>query len=417
VNAPAVLDQRRAELDRLREVVLVALIVTIPTSVGVVVWSPAGGEGDWNRRVSISPFDVALGVLLVLALVDRRGRGAPQPRTWTARIAIGLAVVLAVALLAHPSPRGVDFALRIAAGLAVIDAICRVSEDSHRRILAALAATGGLEAVIAVLESARGGDIGLGPLEFTGFHYQFGSSTAAHAGFGHPYHLACFLLVALTAALLGAVRSERRGPWLAGAALIALGLATTYGRAVALTLVIIGGIALFARGDPVSRRTRRQFAGAIALGFLVGAVGLGNGWWTRAQDTSRGGQNVDDERGSYAQAAGELIRDHPLLGVGPGRYTIALESIPHTTLLPAHNAVLLEAAEAGVVAGALTAALLVALALRALRAGPHAAIVFCALILFFLLDAYPYTFPAGLALSGLWLGLQERARREPEVRV
>lgn len=416
VNAPAVVERRRAELDRLREVVVVALIVTIPLSVGAVVWAPPGAEGDWNRRVSISPFDFALGVLLVLALVDHRGSRMPRPRTWTARIAIGLAVVLGVALIAHPSPRGVDFGLRIAAGLAVVDAIRRLGEDSRRRMLVALVATGGFEAVVAVLESARGNDIGLGPFEFTGFFYRFGSSTAAHAGFDHPYHLACFLLVALAAALLGAMRSQRRGPWLAGAALIAAGLATTYSRAVAVTLVIVIGIALLARGDPASRRTRRQFAGVVAIAFLAGAVGLGDGWVTRAQDTSTG-RNVDDERGDYALEATRLIRDHPILGVGPGRYTIAVESIPHKSLLPAHNAVLLEAAEAGVVAGALTTALLIALAWRAFRAGPEVSIVFCALVLFFLLDAYPYTFPTGLAASAIWLGLQEVAAREQEVPV
>lgn len=411
VDAVAALERRAAEFARLREVLLMTLAVMLPLSVGNVIWSVAGGQDDFNRRVSISPFDLPLAALLVVAIVDRRSALHPFRWTWPARIAAALAVVLAAAFVAHPSPRGVDLAFRLAAGLAVIDALGRLQSEARRHVTAVIAGIGVLEAVIAFAESAKGEAVGLGPLEFSGFFYKFGSSTAAHAGFDHPYHLACFLLVALAACLIGATRNERPEPWLAAGAVVAAGLATTYSRTLLLTLVTMLGILVLRRGAAVVRRRRRQFAAVVTCGFLIAAVAFGNGWVTRGQNTSTG-QNIDSDRTEYARDAFRLTRDHPVLGVGPGRYTIALESVSHKTLLPAHNFVLLEMAEAGVLAGILAAALLVALAVRAVRRDATTAAVFASLVFFYLLDAYPFVFPTGLAISALWLGLQQIAGEE-----
>jgi hypothetical protein len=405
VKAPAVLERRSAELGRVREALVIVLIVTIPLAIGSVVWAAPGANADFNRRVSISPFDVPLALLLVLALIDRATPSRTRLDGWTRRIAIALAVVILVALVAHPSPRGFDFAFRVASALAVVHALRRLGAAARRRVLAVLVGTATVEAVIALLQSAHGGGIGVGALEFSGFFYRFGSSTAATAGFDHPYHLACFLLVAIGAALLGALGDERRTPWLIGVGVIAAGLATTYSRGVLVTLVVLLGILLFARGPADRRRVRRAFAAVVAGGFLLVAVAFGDGYIARGQTTSEG--HVSSYRTDRAREAIRMTRAHPVLGVGPGRYTIALESIEHTDLLPAHDAVLQEAAEAGVLAGVLTAALLLAMAVRSVRGGPEMLFVFAALIIFFVIDAYPYTFPTGMATTGLWLGLLE----------
>jgi O-antigen ligase len=227
--------------------------------------------------------------------------------------------------------------------------------------------------------------------------------------------LACFLLVALSACFIGALRTDRRRAWFVAAGLIAGALATTYSRAVVLTLVAMFGIAFLARAEADARRLRRELTAVAAIAFLAGAVAFGNGWVTRGKDTSTG-QNIDRERVDYAREAWRLTRDHPLLGVGPGRYTIALESIPNKSLLPAHNIVLFEGAEGGVLAGILAGLLLIAVAVRAARLGAGSAQVFCALVFFLLLDAYPYTFSTGIAISGLWLGLLELAAEPQAIR-
>ena len=368
MSAPAVVERRTSELAQLRELLLVLLVATIPLAMGTVVWSAAGGADDFNRRVSISPFDIPLAMLLVVALVDRRRIGNWRGWRLFAQIAAALAVVLAIAFVAHPSPRGVDFAFRIAAGLAVIDAFVRLGRLARDHVFAAIAAVGVIESIIAMAESAHGGAVGLGPLEYRGFFYTFGSSTAGHGGFDHPYHLAFFLLVALGATLIGARRAATRMPWLAAAAICSAGIAVTYSRAALLSLVTFAAVALLARGSTDRKRALRGLAAMVAIGFVFGAIAFGDGWHAKgARSTSSA--NVDSDRRVRAQEALRLIDSQPLLGVGPGRYTIALESVRHDDLLPAHNIVLHEGAEGGVLAGILTALLLIALAVYVFREG------------------------------------------------
>jgi hypothetical protein len=410
VTAPATTEGRAAELAQLRELLLLMLVVTIPLAIGTVVWFSPGGEADFNRRVSISPFDIALALLIAVAVAERR----PLRRwaSWSAltRVAVALGVVLGVAFLAHPSVRGIEFAFRVAGVLAVVDGFCRVNRTARQRVLGTLLAVGVVESVIGMAQSAHGGSLGIGPLEYRGFFYTFGSSTAGHAGFDHPYHLAYFLLVALSAALLGLRATTRPMPWIAGAALCSAGLATTYSRAALLSLLVFVVLLLFSRGGDARKRSARLLAAAVAIGFVFGAVAFGNGWHTKGEN-STSSSAVDSDRRVRAQEALRLIDSQPILGVGPGRYTIALESVEHSQLLPAHNVVLHEAAEGGVLAGALTALLLVLLAVHAWRDGFDATAVFALPVLFFVLDAYPYVFPTGLAASGIWLGMVFSARR------
>jgi O-antigen ligase len=150
----------------------------------------------------------------------------------------------------------------------------------------------------------------------------------------------------------------------------------------------------------------------VAGAFFVGVLAFGNGWFARAESTTAPGASASDigtGRTERFREALRLVKKEPIFGVGPGRYTIALESVPYGELLPAHDAMLHEAAEAGVVGGVLTAALLLALALDACRAGANTMIVFGSILMFFLVDSYPYVFPAGIAFAGLWLGLQHLA--------
>src|SRR4051794_2131223 len=167
--APDTVDTRAAELQRLREWLLILLVVTVPLSLGSVLWSSTGGSGDFNRRVSFSPFDVPLLLLLAIAIVDRRPIVRWRRASWLVRVALALAAVLALAFVVHPSPRGVDLFVRVAAGLAVIDAMRRLAPVAMRHVLVAVTATGVFEALLGMTQSAKGGEVGLGPLEYKGF--------------------------------------------------------------------------------------------------------------------------------------------------------------------------------------------------------------------------------------------------------
>jgi O-antigen ligase len=188
-------------------------------------------------------------------------------------------------------------------------------------------------------------------------------------------------------------------------------LATTYSRSAAISLALFVVIVLVGgRREPWAW----LLCGAVAAGFLFGSVAFDSGWKTKGE-VSTSTTTVDTGRVERAKEALRLFDRQPIVGVGPGRYVIELESIDHVDSLPAHNVVLHALAEAGIVAAVLTAALLTLLGVRALQTGWATLAVFAVPVLFFLLDAYPYIFPTGLAVTGLWLGLILTPDREPSV--
>src|SRR5439155_24604300 len=125
---------------------------------------------------------------------------------------------------------------------------------------------------------------------------------------------------------------------------------------------------VFARRGEAPRSDRRWLAAIMAVAFFFAAVGFGTGWRTRGEQTLSSA-NARSDRLDLTRAAVRIIKKHPLLGVGPGEYTISLGDVAPEFRLPVHNVVLLEAAESGVFAGLFTTALLVALAWRAARGG------------------------------------------------
>ncbi|MBI2710032.1 MAG: O-antigen ligase family protein [Actinobacteria bacterium] len=373
-----------------------------------LLWLPAGADRlDPNLRVVVQPAD---GVSLVLVGLWWLAAGPRALRLhWRsgllALITAGLAVVVLAALAVHPSPRGVEMVLRLAAAAATADLIRRVSTTAWTRILAVVVAAGSVQALLGLAQSARGGTVGISAVEYSGPLYRFGSSFAGRGSFGHPYHLASLLVVACGAAAVGAWRSPRRWPWpwLAGLALSAAALATTYSRAGALGLLALLGVLLVAAARARDRAPALA-ALALVLGFAVGGLAFGDGWVARSSQTTNASA-LDSGRRVRAAEAIRLTRRHRLLGVGPGRYVIALQQTGVRDALPAHNLPLQAAAEAGVLAGVLAAAALGGLALRAWRGGVQALALFLPLAPFTVLDAYPYVFPTGIALSGVWLGL------------
>ncbi len=391
---------------------VVALVALVPVALVRVPWAFPGGAEDFNRRITLQPFDLVLALILVrwLARLPRRRR--PRPG-WLGTTGLALAAVLLVALAVHPSPAGVALLVRYLAAWAVLETVIEAARTHRRHLLAGLAAVGTVQALLGMAQSARGGTLGLGPLEFGGPLYPFGTSRAGRGGLDHPYHLACLLAVTLGAALLGlrdadrtVAEAGRRQPWWPWAVALAVtgaGLATTYSRTAVLGLGV-GLLVLL--GAWVRRRDLALLlaVGAVAFGLLVGAVGFGDGWIAKGQ-TSTDTRSVDTGRRDRLQEAWRLIERDPLVGVGPGRYVEALRSVPHTDLLPAHDLVAQEAAEGGILAGILSAAILAGLAWRSLRRGAWSVAVLAPFGAFLLLDSYPFAFPTGLVVSGCWLGL------------
>jgi hypothetical protein len=404
---------------------LVATIVLVPIAAGTVPWAAPGGGGDFNQRVTLQVFDLALvltGFVRIAALLAERSHISTVGGLSTAgRRAVGSALALSITVLgiagvvafaAHPSPRGAELAARIGVGALVAQALVVAPSKWLVRVQAVIALVASAQAVLAIAQSAHGANLGLGWLEFDGPLYPFGSSYAGRGGLTHPYHLAVLLEVGIIAALLALRHCQRRLPWLLALAACSAGLGVTYSRAAAIGVAAAVVALLWPRRtrhhDPT---TRVYLVAACVMLAGVAATGLtmGNGWYGRAS-TSTSLQSADSGRLDRAREAVDLIGDHPIVGVGPGRYAIALAANGDKAPLPPHNIVLHAAAEAGALAGVAVALIGLLLARRYLQASREVSAAFLLLVPYFVFDAYPYVFPVGLFLTAVWFGLLERAR-------
>jgi hypothetical protein len=158
--------------------------------------------------------------------------------------------------------------------------------------------------------------------------------------------------------------------------------------------------------------------GAVVLGLAIGMAGFGDGWVAKSADTTNAGK-VDSNRRVRIEESIDLMRSSPAVGIGPGRYVEALGCAHRVECLPAHDLVAQEGAELGVLGYVVSGALLLLLGLRAWRGGSWTFAVVGPVLPFLVLDAYPYVFATGLALSAIWLGLVRASVRpipEPEPR-
>lgn len=404
-------DHRSGEESRQASMLVAVLAATIPLARVILLWAPAGSEQEWTRRVVVAPFDAVLLVITVWAVTRLATvRALIGSRFVAAGISL-YGITFAIAFALHPSWLGIELALRLLGGTAVIAAVAIAGRTApgRGRVLAAMAAVGGLQAVLAMAQSAHGSAFGAPLLDYAGPLYPFGTSFAGRGGLSHPYHLAVVLLVAQGAVLLGLRTSSHRWPWLLALVTIGAGIGVTYTRAGLIGEAMVVIALLAGRAD---RRVMVLAAGMILAGLAVGGVAFGDGWVSRADGTV--GANPTSSRTTRSGEGFDLFADHPLTGVGPGRYVDALHERPRVEYLPAHDIVVHEAAETGLVGAAAVVLLLGSLAVTVLRSGAWAAAVALPMAPFLLLDAYPYVFATGLATTALWLGLVTLARMPAE---
>lgn len=273
-----------------------------------------------------------------------------------------------------------------------------------------VAVVAGMQTFLAVAQLVREDAVGLDalgeePLPF----WEFGRALAPQGTMVHVYPLAALALLSATAAVAFVVRRHLPDRLLALVAVCIASVGFTFSRAGALALALV--LATLAVGGARSDRRTRLAMVALVAGAAVPGVIWNDGWAARGGDTREG--DVSTGRVVLMRQAKDLIAGEPAFGVGPGRYVIELRDRgvdPANTggmLKPVHNLPLLVAAEAGVVAGALVVALLAVLGWRAWRAGPVALAVYLAYLPYTLLDHFPYSFPQGLVMTGVWIGVIE----------
>jgi O-antigen ligase len=188
---------------------------------------------------------------------------------------------------------------------------------------------------------------------------------------------------------------------------VAVGL--TYSRAGLLALAgLLVPVALALR-SPRTRGAALALMAAAVIGFGATALVASSGWVGRAEEASAR-TNLDRGRGELADQAFALIRRHPVLGVGTGRYVLAVEAdrevaARSTRLLqPVHAVPLLLVAEAGIPGLLAVLALGIAVLRAVVRGGLAGWALLLAYLPFLVLDHFPATFPQGLVVTAGWLG-------------
>ena len=381
----------------------------MPVLRGRVLWTAPGGTDHPELHAALHLFDIPLAVLIGVTALEIWRHRSWQTVRWRAP-AVALVALLAwsiVATVAHPSWRAVEWYFHVAGAAAVAHAIARFRRPQLRVALSLIVGFALVQGVFGIAQSLNGGTFGWGLVEYSSDLIRFAGREAAKGSFGHPYHLAAMLLVGVAAAfVLWAISDAVWQRWCAGAIFVlGLSVAFTFSRA---SVVGLGLVALL--GFVAPRGRFRWAAIALVAGLLVGAAIPSEGWEERAA-VSVNRETVDSGRVDRLDEARSLIEDEPVFGVGTGRYVIQLSDDTGLLSQPAHNAVLHAGGEMGIPGLLLAAALLVALGWWGLRGGILPLIVGVTLAPLHLLDAFPYSFPRGLVLTGVWVGLLVVARR------
>jgi O-Antigen ligase len=165
-------------------------------------------------------------------------------------------------------------------------------------------------------------------------------------------------------------------------------------------------------------RLRLTLLGVFVVG-LASSMGASKAVWSGRAAIQRQGQSVNEmssARGDRLQEGLGVYKLNPILGVGPGRYVIALAQHPellHSSpedALPAHNAALTFLAEGGIPTALALLAVALVLGRRLLSLGADGLIMISAVFPFLMLDIVFVSLPSGLFLVGVWAALVSSLR-------
>lgn len=400
-------------------VLLAALVVLSCTSYVLTGGGPR--RADYQLRWALVLSDIALGLVAVAQLPVLREVWRDRSQHLCAVAAVGLGVSLLPALAANPSSRGVAALVRWVAVALVAVAVGRLTGDGRRLFVAVLATATTLQVLVAFAQRAGDGPLGLSRLGEAGPHV-IGGRYASSGLTVHPYVFAAWCSLAAAVLVAAVVRSPAPPRMLRVAAVVpfaGVGLTQSRTGALAVASVLVAlGMAAWHR-PPL----RSLLAGAVAAVALGGLLNL-SGWINRASDSADGaadGQGVGSGRGQLIDQANGLFADHPVIGVGPGRYVEELVRRPDLVQRateepsrPVHLVPYLLLVEGGVVVLPALGLVGYAVATRSWRGGAVAVGLAAAVVPFLALDHLHWSYPQGLMLTGLWLGtLDQLGRPEP----
>jgi hypothetical protein len=367
-------------------------------------------------RWSIVLSDIFLGLVVATQLPQLPALWRDWRRHRCALAAVGLAVSLLPSLAVHPSGRGGVAVFRWIGVAMIALAIGRLAGAARVLVLGAFAGATVLQVAVALAQRAVNAPVGLNSLGEVNA-IEIGGRFASAGLTVHPYVFAAWCALAAAVMLVAAARTEHGSLVLAAATLAPfVGVGLTMSRAGVLAVALV--LMCFAVAALRLRRIRVLLV-AAAMATAVGIALDLSGWASRASETTAGsGADVTNNRGQLFEQAWGLLQNALALGVGPGRYVEALVERPDLVKLatqegsrPVHLVPYLVLVEGGLVV--LPALLFLAWATltQTWRAGLLGAGVTLAVLPFLLLDHLNWSYPQGLLLSGLWLGMLDHLSR------
>jgi hypothetical protein len=396
---------------------VLAILLLMPFTVQLAATN--GLLHGYERDVALYPVDLASAALIVVGSRTFLRRLCSSPALWGCRLFALVDLLLLVALAAHPSWRGAHLLVELIAALYVAVFVAEhLRMPSGRVLLVMIGAIAVAETIWSLAQVAAGGPLGLAFIgESSKPLLRIGLYGTPRGSFVHPYSLAGFALVSSALLVAHALRTSRRPLWLVAAAVAVAPVGFTYSRAAALGVAgaaFVLAVGAVASREPSRRRALAAAAVAIAFGFGVPAAVANANWRSRASSTvgTSDAESFTTNRTRLDHEAIDLMGRHLALGVGTGQYVAALIARYHghepdprlPNLYAVHDVPLMVGAEAGVVALGAALALLVGLGWGAWRGGPAAAALYLAFLPFWVLDYFPYGYPQGIVMTGLWVG-------------
>ncbi len=415
-----------------------ALLLAIVVGPASSSFAIPGRGADWTREPLFRLVDgplLVIAALQLLPVLTRVSSLVRRPRRLSAAdrglIAFAAMVVwVGVSWAVQGRATGGLMLVRLVASVGIADLVRRLSVARRVVVLKTMVGLVVFEGVLCVAQLVVDGPVGVGLLgEGSDPFNRLGPWRAPMGTSYYPYPLSAVALLTLGLVLWAVDRKSLRVGWgvagALGAGVIVGSGYSVVGAAMAIAIVAAWVIrSLPASPDRVvggSDARRLRCAGGIVLVAFVGSLAvtgasLDEGWrWKGERSTSSDGAVASSGRADQIRVGMAVAQKWPLLGVGPGNFTVMRESHPEfdrvsTDAQIPHSMPVLVAVEAGIPALTL---FVLAVAATLWRRPRRALVVLMAMSGYLAGDLMHWYTGFGAMQVGIWFGFLLVTRDEP----
>jgi O-antigen ligase len=309
----------------------------------------------------------------------------------------------------HPDLVGMVRMLRTFGILVIAETLASLAPELRAKFEKGIVGVGVFELLLTLVHRVLGRAVAPGLIEFGSNVFARENASISVGSLQHQYVLAGLGLLVGAVAVLGLIRSTLPPLWsFAGIGTCAYLAVQSVGRSASLGVAVLAFTLLIAMATkPMIRRNLAYAIVVIGFGSGIGYGSTRNGWETRTASAT-----ITKDAGRpamYEQAVG-LWRSSPIVGVGTGRYNIALLDHPElikltNEFLPVHNVPLHLAAETGVVGLGTTLGFAFLLWKRLRSLGLLVMMPAAAITPFLVFDVFHWAIPTGTLQLGVFIGM------------